>query len=94
MVIELLITLADEDGNVLSRNHVIGTHTATLHGARGDLPASGRSIDATYIGAFAVRAGRITFQQLYYDQVGLQLQLGSTHAPTAPTEPYRQTPAC
>ncbi|MGE3289567.1 MAG: hypothetical protein AB7J32_26185 [Pseudonocardia sp.] len=36
----------------------------------------GRRLDATYVGAFTVRGGRITFQQLYYDQVGLRVQLG------------------
>lgn len=76
MVIAPIATLADDDGTVISRNRVTGTHRATLHGPAGDLPPAGRRLDATYVGAFTVRGGRITYQQLYYDQVGLQVQLG------------------
>jgi steroid delta-isomerase-like uncharacterized protein len=76
MLIEPIATVADEEGNVLSRNRVTGTHTETMHGPGGDLPPSGRRLDATYVGTFSVRGGRITAQQIYYDQVGLQLQLG------------------
>jgi ketosteroid isomerase-like protein len=76
MRIEPLATVPDDDGNVFSRNRVTGTQTETLPGPGGDLPPSGRRVDATYVGTFTVHGGRITAQQIYYDQVGLQFQLG------------------
>lgn len=74
--IEPITTVADEDGNVLSRNGVTGTQTGTLHGPARDLSPTGRRVDATYVGTFEMRGGRITRQEIYYDQVGLQVQLG------------------
>jgi steroid delta-isomerase-like uncharacterized protein len=80
--VEPLETVATADGSVvLSRNAISMTHTGTLHTPMGDVPATGARIETTYVGSFRLQDGRITGQQVYYDQLALALRLGMVPAP-------------
>jgi steroid delta-isomerase-like uncharacterized protein len=64
------------DDLVAQEFHFEGTHTDTLSGAAGDIPATNRSISGRGINVFGVRDGKIVSEHLYFDQVELLTQLG------------------
>ena len=55
-----------------------GTHTGTLRGPAGELPATGRTVDVPFCEVHRVQAGKITDSHLYFDQMELMTQLGQT----------------
>lgn len=54
----------------------IGTHTGTLHAPEGDVPPTGKKVNAPYSAIYRVASDKITSVHLYYDQVDLLTQLG------------------
>ena len=61
-----------------------GTHTGDLMTPGGDvIPATGRSLKASYADVFEIDGDHITSERLYYDQVELLIQLGLMPAPAA-----------
>jgi steroid delta-isomerase-like uncharacterized protein len=66
---------ADDRGGV-QEGRFTGTHRGTLHGAAGDIPATGRSVDARYCGVYEFDEGKITSFHLYFDQADMMIQLG------------------
>jgi steroid delta-isomerase-like uncharacterized protein len=66
---------ADDQGGV-QEGRFTGTHRGTLHGAAGDIPATGRSVDARYCGVYEFDEGKITSFHLYFDQADMMIQLG------------------
>lgn len=53
-----------------------GTHTGTLSGPGGDIPATGRSLSGRGVEIIEVADGKIVSFHLYYDQVDVMTQLG------------------
>jgi len=53
-----------------------GTHTGTLRGPAGELPATGRTVDVPFCEVHRVQAGKVTDSHLYFDQMELMTQLG------------------
>jgi ketosteroid isomerase-like protein len=66
----------EADGTIALELHVRGTHTGTLRGPDGDVPATGRPVlwvSADYI---KVRGGRVTNWHAYTDMMAFLTQLG------------------
>lgn len=55
-----------------------GTHTGDLVTQQGTLPASGRPLDLPYADYFRVEGGRIVEHRVYWDQVDMMAQLGTS----------------
>ena len=73
------LSLADElfDGECsVQRFTFEGTHQATLSGPGGEIPATNRSLSGRGLQMFRIRDGKITEQQLYFDQMQVLTQLG------------------
>ena len=68
---------ADDRGGV-EEGRFTGTHSGTLHSAAGDIPATGRAVDARYCGVYEFDEGKFTSFHLYFDQADLLAQLGVT----------------
>jgi steroid delta-isomerase-like uncharacterized protein len=62
-----------------------GTHTDTLSGPGGDIPATNRSLTGRGVQMFRVRNGKITEEHLYFDQMQVLTQLGLMPEPAAAT---------
>jgi steroid delta-isomerase-like uncharacterized protein len=60
-----------------------GTHLGTLADPSGDLPASGRSVEARSCHAVVVREGVVREVRMYFDVFGFLAQLGALPAGTA-----------
>jgi hypothetical protein len=69
----------DEHGGVLE-GRFTGTHTGTLHGPGGDIPATGRTVNARFSEVHRVRGGKELDTHIYFDQMDLLTQLGVTSA--------------
>ena len=74
--------------NVLSGPHqvigegtFIGTHTGILHMPNGDVPPTGRRLQADFVAAFKVADDKITYMRHYLDVMDLMVQLGLVPAP-------------
>jgi predicted ester cyclase len=68
------------DGDVVcTRGHFTGTHTGDFQG----IPATGRSINASYIDMWRLEAGRAVENWAQLDMLGLMQQLGVIPAPQA-----------
>lgn len=63
-------------------NHAItefigrGTHTGTLHGPTGDIPATGRKVEFRLCDVHVIKNGKIVGFREYYDLMGFMQQLG------------------
>ena len=68
---------ADDRGGA-QEGRFIGTHNGTLRGPAGDIPATGRSVDARFCGIYEFDEGKITSCHLYFDQADMMMQLGLT----------------
>ncbi|HJQ46859.1 MAG TPA: ester cyclase [Amycolatopsis sp.] len=55
-----------------------GTHSGTLRGPAGDLPATGRIVDVPFCEVHRVHAGKVVDSHFYFDQVDMLTQLGQT----------------
>ena len=79
------ITVTNEwvDGSTVIQEGVFsGTHTGTLVTPDGQsIPATGRSLRATYCDVFEVRDDRVVAERLYFDQVEMLTQLGLMPTP-------------
>jgi ketosteroid isomerase-like protein len=75
---EITITHEHVCGSTVVQEGVFsGTHTGGLRAPSGEvIPATGRSLSAPYADVFEVEGDRITGERLYFDQVGLLIQLG------------------
>jgi steroid delta-isomerase-like uncharacterized protein len=62
-----------------------GTHTGTLTGPAGDLPATQRRVELGCVECFRFRDGRIAEGRIYFDAFSLFKQLGVGAAPTRST---------
>jgi predicted ester cyclase len=58
----------------------VGTHTGTLRGPAGEIPATGKSVDVRFCDIHRVADGKIIDTHLYFDQMDLLTQLGLTAA--------------
>jgi steroid delta-isomerase-like uncharacterized protein len=53
-----------------------GTHTETLAGPTGDVPATNRRLEGRGVQVIRVKNGKVAEEHLYYDQVDVLTQLG------------------
>src|ERR687887_448914 len=53
-----------------------GTHTDTLRGPQGEIPATGKSLVGRGVQILTVTGGQVAETQLYFDQVQVITQLG------------------
>ena len=53
-----------------------GTHTGTLRGPGGDIPATGRSVMLHLCDVYEIKNGKIQSMKMYFDSASLMTQLG------------------
>ena len=53
-----------------------GTHTGTLHGPAGDIPATGRKVEFRLCNVHRIKNGKFVSLHQYYDLPGFMQQLG------------------
>lgn len=73
--VEITAIHADDRGGV-HEGRGIGTHTGTLRGPTGEIPATGRAVDMPFTGVYECEEGKITSYHMYFDQADLLSQLG------------------
>ncbi|HTR91340.1 MAG TPA: ester cyclase [Trebonia sp.] len=73
--IETIAIHADDRGGVHEFN-AIGTHSGTLRGPAGQIPATGKTVRMNMCGVYEFDEGKITSFHLYFDQAELLAQLG------------------
>ena len=67
---------SDDRGGV-HEGRFTGTHAGTLRGlAAGEIPATGRTVEARFAGVYEFEEGKITSWHLYFDQADMMSQLG------------------
>lgn len=67
-----------------------GTHTGTLRGPTGDLPATGRRVELRCVESYRFRDGKLAEGRVYFDAFSLFTQLGvgaSAQGPGAESRP-------
>jgi steroid delta-isomerase-like uncharacterized protein len=80
------VQLTLEDGSsVAERITFEGTHTDTLAGPDGDIPATHRRLSGRGLEVFRIEGGKIAEEHLYFDQVQVLTQLGLMPAPAMAT---------
>ncbi|WP_236791112.1 ester cyclase [Amycolatopsis sp. GM8] len=74
---QIIVTAIHEDATwgVLEARFT-GTHTGVLRGPAGEIPPTGRTLDARFCNINRMSDGRIMDIHLYFDQVDLMTQLG------------------
>ncbi len=77
--LEITAVHADDRGGV-HEGRFIGTHTGTLRGPAGEIPATGRAADGAFSGIYEIEDAKITSFHLYFDQMEMLSQLGITPA--------------
>jgi steroid delta-isomerase-like uncharacterized protein len=78
--VEIVRQLASPDG-VANECVFHGTHTGLLQTPTGDIPATGRHVDAPFCEVWRVRAGKLASLHNYGDSVTMMTQLGLMPAP-------------
>lgn len=73
--LEIIAIHADDRGGV-HEGRFIGTHTGTLRGPAGEIPPTGRVLDAPFAVVYGFEESKITSVHLYFDQAELLSQLG------------------
>ena len=73
--VEPTLTLV-EGVNGLHESHFRGTHTGTMRGPGGDLPATGRRVDIPFVALLAVEGDQLTSFRVYFDLLDMLGQLG------------------
>lgn len=53
-----------------------GTHTGTLVGPQGDIPATGKTVTIPFVALSKVRDGRVSYHHAYWDNAAFMMQLG------------------
>jgi predicted ester cyclase len=74
--IEVVSIHADDRGGV-QEGRFRGTHNGMLRGPAGDIPATGRPLDARFCGVYEFDGAKITSFHLYFDQADILRQLGA-----------------
>jgi predicted ester cyclase/heme-degrading monooxygenase HmoA len=77
---EIVALHADDRGGV-HEGRFTGTHSGTLRSPAGEIPATGRMLDARFCAVYELDGGKITSTHLYFDQVDLLTQLGQLPGP-------------
>lgn len=72
--------VGDED-QVIGEGTFTGTHTGVLHLPTGDVPPTGRRLQADFAAAIRVSGDKITYMRHYLDVMDLMVQLGLVPAP-------------
>src|SRR3954454_8318168 len=78
-----VVDYVESDGTIALELHVRGTHTGTLRGPQGDIPATGRPVlwvSADYV---KVRDGKLVLWHAYTDMLAFMVQLGLAPDPAA-----------
>jgi heme-degrading monooxygenase HmoA/predicted ester cyclase len=75
--LETLAIHCDDRGGV-HQFRATGTHTGTLRGPAGEIPATGRTVQLDGCDVYEFDGGKITNVRLYFDQMDLLSQLGLT----------------
>ena len=73
--IETIAIHADDRGGV-HEFRATGTHSGTLRGPAGEIPATGRTVRMDMCGVYEIEEGKTTSYHLYFDQAELLGQLG------------------
>ena len=72
-----LACLINADRGGVHEGRFTGTHTGPLRGlAAGEIPATGRTVEARFAGVYEFEEGKITSWHLYFDQADMLSQLG------------------
>jgi ketosteroid isomerase-like protein len=73
---------AFESGNTaIDEGYFVGTHTGSLRGPAGEIPATGKSVRVRSCDIATVENGLVTSHRFYYDQLGFMSQLGLMDQP-------------
>ncbi len=73
--VEPTLTLV-QGGNGMHESHFRGTHTGTMRGPGGDIPATGRPVDIPFVALLAVEGDELTSFRVYFDLLDMLGQLG------------------
>ena len=65
-----------QGANGMHESHFRGTHTGTMRGPAGDIPATGRPVDIPFTALMAVEGDRLTSFRVYFDLHDMLGQLG------------------
>ena len=68
-----------------------GTHTGTLKGPTGEIPATGRRVEMSFVEVYRLRNGKISEGRIYFDTGTMLAQLGIS--PGATTQQQFSAPA-
>lgn len=80
--VEPMLTLV-EGVNGMHESHFRGTHTGTMRGPGGDIPATGRRVDIPFTALLAVEGDKLTSFRVYFDRLDMLGQLGLADSPAA-----------
>lgn len=70
-------TLKLVDGmNGMHESHFRGTHTGTMRGPSGEIPATGRRVDIPFTALVAAEGNKLTSFRVYFDLLDMLGQLG------------------
>jgi len=64
---------------------ILATYSGTHTGPMGEFPATGRSVESTFLAIFRIEAGRIAELWVEWDNVAMLTQLGLFPPPPPPT---------
>jgi len=73
--LEITTVHADDRGGT-HEGRFTGTHTGTLRGPAGEIPATGRAAAGPFCSVFEIEEGKITSTHVYFDQMEMLTQLG------------------
>jgi steroid delta-isomerase-like uncharacterized protein len=62
---------------VVVEGSLTGTHTGTFRAPQGDIPATGNPIQLRFASVKTIRAGKVSSEHLYFDQLDFLQQLGA-----------------
>jgi predicted ester cyclase len=80
--VETTRVVADEQGAAMEFTGR-GTQTGPLRGPMGEIPPTGKSVTAPFAQALEMRQGKVARTRLYFDAMGMLVQLGVIPAPVA-----------
>ncbi len=73
--VEPTLTLV-EGVNGMHESHFRGTHTGTMRGPGGDIPATGQQVDIPFVALLAVEGDKLTSFRVYFNLLDMLGQLG------------------
>src|SRR6185437_2649919 len=80
-VVETTRVVADEQGAAMEFIGR-GTMTGPLGGPMGEIPPTGKSVAVLFAQVLEMRQGKVARARLYFDGMGMLIQLGVIPAPT------------